>query len=128
MPAKYQFPVFISFWPNEITKNDVEVFQEFLKDHFSNCAMAKTVGPITEQPFLHGGGMCSKKVGDVANVLHQRLGFVKDVTQKRYHQDWVRSSDNSRTVVTRGRAPNSGALHVRLFALDLYKKAMWENY
>ena len=123
MPTKYQHSVLISFWPNDLTKNDVEVFQEFLKVHFSDCAMAKTVDPITRQPFLHGGGLCSKKVGDVANVLHQRLGFGKDVTQKSYRQDWVRASDNSRTVVTRGRAPSSGALQVRLFTLDLYKKA-----
>ena len=84
MPAKYQHPVHIWYEPNQLS-HDLEVIQEFLKVHFSHCAMAKVVTPINKRAFLHGGGMCSKKAGDISNVLHQRLGFGKDVTQKTYH-------------------------------------------
>jgi hypothetical protein len=128
MSAKYQHSVHIRFSPNELSQNDVEVIQEFLKVHFSDCAMAKVVDPISKKAFLHGGGMCAKKVGDVSKVLHERLGFGKDVSQTTYHQDWIRSSDQSRTQVTRGRAPSSGALQVTMYTLDIYKQATWERY
>lgn len=125
---KYQQPVHIRYQPNKLSPHDIEVIQEFLKVHFSDCAMAKVVDHISKNEFLHGGGMCSKKVGDVSNVLHQRLGFGKDVSQTTHHQDWIRGSDQSRTQVTRGRAPSSGALQVTMFTLDLYKQATWERY
>ena len=87
MPAKYQYPVHIRFPPNDLSKEDVAVCQEFLKVHFSDCAMAKVVDPISKMAFLHEGGMCSKKVGDVSKTLHECLGFGKDVSQTTYHQD-----------------------------------------
>ena len=59
---------------------------------------------------------------------HKKLGFGKDVSQTSYHQDWIRGSDQSRTQVTRGRAPSSGALQVTIYTLDIYKQATWERY
>ena len=125
---KYRYPVHIRFQPEILTDNDIEIISDYLKSHFGACAIAREVEPISGKAFLHGGGLSSKKVGDVSCELHLKTGFMKDCTQLTYHKDWVRTVDNSRTRPTSGRAPSSGALQCTMYTDDLYKQATWERY
>jgi hypothetical protein len=126
--CKNIFPVHIRFQPNTLTDIDIEKIAEYMKSSFGACCVAKETDPISKQPFLHGGGLSSKPVSEVAQQLHSVLGFTKDFEQTTVHKDWIRACDHSRTEVVRGRAPSSGALQVTTYTLAIYNTATYERY